>query len=88
MPPWGLPEAALLGSSALHALLYAGYVAMAARSGAVFASQTSYIVTAAGLCWAMLLLGERFSPLVFLAMVVMLAGMALVRPRPRVVAHV
>lgn len=86
MPPWGLPEVALLGSSALHALLYAGYVAIAARSGAVFASQTSYIVTAAGLCWAMLLLGERFSPLVFVAMVVMLTGMALVRPRPRVVA--
>lgn len=86
MPPWGAPEAALLGSSALHALLYAGYVAIAARLGAVFASQTSYIVTAAGLCWAMLLLGERFSLLVFVAMAVMLTGMALVRPRPRVVA--
>lgn len=80
LPPWGLPEAALLISSALHALLYAGYVGLAARAGAVFASQTSYIVTASGLCWAMMLLGERFSPLVFVAMAVMLLGLTLVRP--------
>lgn len=82
LPPWGLAEAALLGSSALHACLYAGYVALAARAGAVFASQSAYIVTASGLCWAMLLLGERFSPLVFVAMGVMLVGLTLVRPRP------
>lgn len=83
MPPWGPAEGALLVSSALHGLLYAGYVGLAARAGAVFASQTSYIVTAAGLCWAMLLLGERFQPMVFVAMAVMLVGLTLVRPRPR-----
>jgi len=81
--PWGRAEWALLVSSALHALLYAGYVGLAAKAGAVFASQSSYIVTAAGLCWAMLLLGERFSPLVFVALGVMLLGVTLVRPRPR-----
>jgi drug/metabolite transporter (DMT)-like permease len=83
MPPWGKAEGALLLSSALHALLYSGYVGLAAKAGAVFASQSSYIVTAAGLCWAMLLLGERFSPLVFVALAVMLLGVTLVRPRPR-----
>ena len=83
MPPWGLPEAALGLSSALHALLYAGYVGLAARAGAVFATQTAYIVTASGLCWAMVLLGERFSHWVWLAMVVMLVGIALVRPKLR-----
>lgn len=83
MPPWGKAEGALLISSALHALLYAGYVGLAAKAGAVFASQSSYIVTAAGLCWAMLLLGERFSPLVFVALAVMLLGVTLVRPRAR-----
>ena len=86
MPPWGKPEAALLVSSVLHALLYAGYVGLAAKAGAVFASQSAYIVTASGLCWAMALLGERFSPLVFVAMVVMLTGLALVRPRMRLPA--
>ncbi len=83
MPPWGKAEGALVLSSALHGLLYAGYVGLAARSGAVFASQSSYIVTAAGLCWAMLLLGERFSPLVFVALAVMLLGVTLVKPRAR-----
>ena len=86
MPPWGKPEAALVLSSALHGLLYAGYVGLAAKAGAVFATQTSYFVTASGLLWAMLLLGERFSPWVWLAMAVMLLGLTLVRPRLRGVA--
>lgn len=83
---FGRAEVALVISSALHAVLYAGYVALAARAGAVFASQTSYIVTASGVFWAMILLGERFSPFVWAAMAVMLAGLALVQPRMRPVS--
>jgi drug/metabolite transporter (DMT)-like permease len=81
--PWpvGRPEAALIGSSALHGLLYATYVWLASRAGSVFASQSTYLVTGSGVLWAMVILGERFSPLVWLALVVMLAGVALVRPR-------
>ena len=45
------------------------------------ASQTSYFVTGSGVCWAMLLLGERFPPLVWAAMALMLMGLALVQPR-------
>jgi len=80
---WGKPELALIASSSLHAMLYSTYVGLAARAGAVFAAQSSYVVTLAGICWAMLLLGERFSPTVWLAAGVMLTGIALVRPRPR-----
>lgn len=81
--PWpvGKAEAALIGSSALHGLLYSTYVWLAARAGSVFASQSTYLVTASGVFWAMLLLGERFSPLIWVALVVMLAGVALVSPR-------
>lgn len=79
--PLGVPELALFGSSALHALLYATFVWLASKAGAVFATQSGYIVTAAGLCWAVVLLGERLSPTVFLAALVMLAGVALVQPR-------
>jgi len=81
--PWpiGQPEAALIGSSVLHGLLYSTYVWLAARAGSVFASQSTYIVTASGVFWAMLLLGERFSPMIWAALVVMLAGVALVSPR-------
>lgn len=79
----GAPETALIGMSALHALLYATFVWLAANAGAVFATQTGYIVTAAGLIWSALLLGERLPPIVMLAAAVMLAGVALVQPRAR-----
>jgi drug/metabolite transporter (DMT)-like permease len=78
---FGVAEVALVGSSALHGVLYATYVGLAARAGAVFASQTSYVVTAAGILWAMALLGESFSQWVWLAVAVMLVGLTLVRPR-------
>ncbi len=80
MPP-GRAEWALIASSALHALLYASFVWLAAHAGAVFASQSSYIVTASGVVWAMVILGERFSPWVWAAAAVMLAGLTLVQPR-------
>lgn len=79
--PPGLPEAALVASSALHGLAYAGYVWLAARAGSVFAAQSSYLVTALGVVWAMLLLDERFPPTTWAALAVMLAGVALVQPR-------
>lgn len=85
---FGRAEQALILSSVLHAMLYATYVGLAARVGAVFATQTSYIVTAAGLCWSMLLLGERFSPWIWAALPVMLVGLTLVQPRPAATAPV
>ena len=82
--PLGRDDLALALSSALHALLYATYVWLAATAGSVFAAQSSYLVTGAGMLWAMALLGERPSPVVWLALGVMLAGVALVQPRARV----
>jgi drug/metabolite transporter (DMT)-like permease len=82
--PWARfdrAEQALVLSSVLHAMLYSTYVGLAARVGAVFATQTSYIVTASGLFWSMLLLGERFSPWTWAALPVMLLGLTLVQPR-------
>ncbi len=78
---FGRPEAALVASSVIHGLCYAGYVWLAMRAGAVFASQCGYLVTGAGVLWAMALLGERLSPLAVLALVVILSGVALVQPR-------
>jgi drug/metabolite transporter (DMT)-like permease len=83
LQPWGRAEWALVAGSVAHATAYAAYVWLAAQAGAVFASQTSYIVTGTGVVWAMVLLGERFSPWVWAALVVMLAGLALVQPRLR-----
>ncbi len=81
--PMGRAEGALVASSAVHAVVYASYVWLASKAGSVFASQTAYLVTGSGVLWAMVLLGERFSALVWVALVVMLAGVALVQPRTK-----
>jgi drug/metabolite transporter (DMT)-like permease len=81
--PLGRAEWALILSSAVHAVVYSSYVWLASKAGSVFASQCSYLVTASGVLWAMVLLNERFSPLIWLALAVMLAGVALVQPRGR-----
>ncbi len=81
--PWGAPELALIASSVLHALAYSGYVWLVGQAGAVFAVQVSYFVTLFGVCWAMIFLNEAYAPLIWAALALMLAGMALVQPRPR-----
>lgn len=77
----GRPEWALVASSVIHAAVYSAYVWMVGRSGSVFASQVSYVVTGSGVIWAMLLLSERYSLWVWGALVIMLLGVFLVRPR-------
>lgn len=81
--PWppGRPERALFLLSGLHGILYATYVGLARRAGAVFAAQTSYVVTIAGVGWAMLILGERFSLWVWAALPLLMTGLFLVQPR-------
>jgi drug/metabolite transporter (DMT)-like permease len=80
---WGRPEAAIVAASLVNAGVYAGYVWMVGRAGAVFAAQVSYLVTGFGVLWAMALLGEQFSGTVWLAMLMMFAGLFLVQPRPK-----
>lgn len=81
--PWGRAEWALVAGSSVHTLCYCAYVWLAGRAGAVFAAQCGYIVTGTGVIWAMLLLGERFSPWVWAALCVMMVGLFLVQPRGR-----
>jgi drug/metabolite transporter (DMT)-like permease len=84
MAAWGRPEVALVLGSIVHTLCYCSYVWLAGRAGAVFAAQTSYIVTGTGVIWAMLILGERFSPWVWAALAIMFLGLFLVQPRTAV----
>jgi drug/metabolite transporter (DMT)-like permease len=81
--PLGVAEWALIASSVVHALAYAAYLWLAANAGAVFAAQSSYIVTGTGVFWAMAVLGERLSPFAWAALALILAGLALVKPRER-----
>lgn len=77
----GAPDVALMLSSVIHAFAYAGYVALIGRAGAVFAVQASYLVTGFGVVWSMLLLGESYPATVWLALAMVMAGVALVQPR-------
>lgn len=61
------------------------------RSGSVFASQTAYIITLAGIGWGMLIFGEQHSYYVWAALGLTMLAIAMVKPRaPRstgLVAH-
>ncbi|OWU85141.1 hypothetical protein ATO6_08860 [Oceanicola sp. 22II-s10i] len=81
--PWGAPEWALIGSSLIHAVVYTGYVWIIGRAGPVFAVQVGYFVTGFGVIWAMLILNETYSPWIWTAMALIVAGMLLVQPRPK-----
>jgi drug/metabolite transporter (DMT)-like permease len=86
-PQWPMPapQVALVAASLVHVLVYASYVWLVGRAGAVFAVQVSYMVTGFGLFWAWLVLGEAFSHVIWLALAVMFTGMYLVQPRPKAV---
>jgi drug/metabolite transporter (DMT)-like permease len=81
LPPWGAPDLAILGSAIAHVMAYTLYVWLVVRAGSVFAAQVSYLVTGFGILWAKLILGETYSPWVWAALILMLAGLALVQPR-------
>lgn len=77
----GFPELAVVGAAIISWGTYATYIWLIGRAGPVFASQVAYLVTAFGVVWAMMLLGERYSIWVWMAFALMLIGITLVRPR-------
>ncbi len=86
---WGEAEWALLAASLCHVTAYTIYVWLVGAAGAVFAAQVSYLVTISAVLLSALLLGEAYSGWVWLALVVMIGGLALVQPRapPAALAH-
>ena len=78
---YGLPEYAFIICSAMNVFLYAGYVWLVGRAGAVFAMQVSYLVTGFGMIWGMAILSESYSPYIWAAMALVLLGVLLVQPR-------
>ena len=83
-PRWPLPtpQLAHLLASVMHVPIYATYVWLAVRSGAVFAVQVSYMVIGFGLIWAWLMLGESYAATLWLALATIFSGMNLMQPRP------
>ena len=79
--PWNSAHYALVFSSIIHGIVYATYVWLVTKVGAVFAAQVSYFVTAAGVVWSMVILDEVHSKFIWMSLVCMILGMALVKPR-------
>jgi drug/metabolite transporter (DMT)-like permease len=51
------------------------------RAGPVFASQTSYLTPPTGILWGIMILGETVTATIVASVVLVLMGIALVRPR-------
>lgn len=85
VPEWPLnvPQGALVLTSVVHVMVYATYVWLVGRAGAVFTTQVSYLVTAFGLFWAWLILGEAYAATLGIALAVIFLGMYLVQPREK-----
>ena len=79
--PWGQVEWAIIGIGAINAVSYGLFIYLISYAGPVFASQTGYTVTVFGVIWGMVIFGERHSVWIWLSLIVMLIGLALVLPR-------
>jgi drug/metabolite transporter (DMT)-like permease len=76
--PWGVPDYVFVISS----IVYTSYIWLVGRAGPVFTIQVAYLVTLFGMIWAVVLLRETYTPLIWLALISMLFGIFLVQPRP------
>ena len=80
---FGSPEQAVIAISGLHICAYFGFIWLIGQAGPVFASQVGYVVTSAGVILGMILYDERHSLSVWGALLIMFAGLALVKPQRR-----
>lgn len=60
---------------------YGLFVSLISFAGAVFAAQVGYIVTLSGIVWGMLIYGEAHSLWIWGALLALMIGLALVKPR-------
>jgi drug/metabolite transporter (DMT)-like permease len=79
--PFGTLEWTVLGLGLITAFAYSTYVMLIKMAGPVFASQTGYVVTLAGVFWGIWLFDETHSSWVWGSLVMMMIGLTLVMPR-------
>ena len=81
---WGPAQWAATGTGVLSGVAFTVLLYVIRSAGPVFASQTAYLITLAGVAWGMLLFGERHSVYIWSALALTLLGIALVKPqRPK-----
>jgi len=81
LEPWGVLQWAATGTGVTAGAAYTVLLHVIRTSGPVFASQTAYIITIAGVGWGMVLFGERHSAYIWITLGLTLAAIALVKPR-------
>jgi drug/metabolite transporter (DMT)-like permease len=81
LPPWNISHLAILILGSISGGAFILFFYILTRAGPVFFSQVGYIVTGTGVVWGMVLFGERHGLVVWLALAVIIAGVALVQPR-------
>lgn len=74
----GVAEGAMLMQIAVSSLAYVVVFEVLRRAGPVFFSQVGYVVTVAGVLWGMVIFGERPTPGLLLAGLLVLGGLYLV----------
>ena len=81
--PLDTAELSVIAMILINSFAYVVFLYLIKSSGAVFASMMGYVVTISGVGWGILLFQERHSLLIWIALGLMLTGMALVRPREK-----
>jgi drug/metabolite transporter (DMT)-like permease len=81
LDPWGTAQYAATGTGLLSGIAYTILLYVIKTAGPVFASQTAYVITLAGVAWGMILFAETHSVYIWSALMLTLVGVSLVRPR-------
>lgn len=78
--PLGTIELCVVAMAVINVVSYGLFLHLVSETGPVFASQMAYLVTIFGVFWGVVLFGEQHSPWIWGALIVMLAGLTLVKP--------
>jgi drug/metabolite transporter (DMT)-like permease len=78
---WGVAQYAATGNGLLSGIAFTLLLYVINTAGPVFASQTAYVITLAGVAWGMILFGETHSIYIWAALVLTLVGISMVRPQ-------
>jgi drug/metabolite transporter (DMT)-like permease len=76
-------EIAMLLQIAVSSVAYVILFEVLRRAGPVYFSQVGYVVTVTGVLWGIAIFGERPTPWLVLAALLVLGGLFLVSRRPR-----
>ncbi len=81
--PLNAAEWSVVAMVLFSTMAYLMFLIVIRHAGAVFASMTGYVVTLSGIFWGMLFFSEKHSHWIWLALVLMVLGMAMVTPRDK-----